>query len=86
MQIHGANDLASKSQGSSDFNIVKPKEEVTYSYKHDIKVRCICGIASNTLASNTQSMLKVYVKYFVLKLLNVQIIRCAVRKALVHLA
>lgn len=85
MQINGANDLASKSHGSSDFNIVKPKEEVAYSYKHDVKVRCICGIASNTLASNAQSLLKVFVKCFVLKLLNVQIIRCAMRKAHVHL-
>ncbi|XP_072985592.1 E3 SUMO-protein ligase SIZ1-like isoform X1 [Typha latifolia] len=48
MQVHGATDLASKSHSGSDFNHVKPKEEV-----EDYKVRCICGSSLMT-----ESMIK----------------------------
>ncbi|KAL1558124.1 SUMO ligase siz1 [Salvia divinorum] len=52
MQISGAPDLASKSQGISHGTKVKPKEEIVDSYHMD-KIRCICG---STLP--TDSMIK----------------------------
>ncbi|KAK6144430.1 hypothetical protein DH2020_021250 [Rehmannia glutinosa] len=42
MQVSGAADLASKSQGFSDSKNVKHKEEVVDSYQMD-KIRCPCG-------------------------------------------
>ncbi|KAI3461455.1 hypothetical protein Pfo_018118 [Paulownia fortunei] len=42
MQVSGAADLASKSQGFSDSTNVKLKEEIVDSYQMD-KIRCLCG-------------------------------------------
>ncbi|KAL7085043.1 hypothetical protein ACP275_14G258300 [Erythranthe tilingii] len=42
MQVPGAADLASKSQGLSDSTTVIPKEEIVDSYQMD-KIRCLCG-------------------------------------------
>lgn len=53
MQISGAPDLASKSQGISDGTKAKPKEEIVDSHHMD-KIRCICG---STLP--TDSMIQV---------------------------
>lgn len=53
MQISGAADLASKSQGFSDSTTVKPKEEIVDSY-HMEKIRCVCGSSLPT-----DSMIKV---------------------------
>ncbi|XP_038980199.1 E3 SUMO-protein ligase SIZ1-like isoform X2 [Phoenix dactylifera] len=53
MQVHGATDLASKSHSGSDFNHVKPKEEMDVSYQLDMRVRCLCG--SSLI---TESMIK----------------------------
>ncbi|XP_057781763.1 E3 SUMO-protein ligase SIZ1-like isoform X2 [Salvia miltiorrhiza] len=52
MQISGAPDLASKSQGLSDGTKVKPKEEIVDSNHRDT-IRCLCG---NSLP--TDSMIK----------------------------
>ncbi|XP_008789064.3 E3 SUMO-protein ligase SIZ1 [Phoenix dactylifera] len=53
MQVHGATDLASKSHSGSDFNHMKPKEEMDDSYQLDMNVRCLCG--SSLI---TESMIK----------------------------
>lgn len=42
MQVSGATDLASKSTSTTDFNQVKPKEEID-DYCLEMKVRCLCG-------------------------------------------
>ncbi|XP_073113339.1 E3 SUMO-protein ligase SIZ1 isoform X1 [Elaeis guineensis] len=47
-QVHGTTDLASKSHSASDFNHVKPKEEMDVSYQLDTKVRCLCASPSFT--------------------------------------
>lgn len=52
-KMSGATDLASKIQGGSDINNVKPKEEVDDSYHLDMKIRCPCA---STLV--TESMIK----------------------------
>lgn len=62
MQISGAADLASKSQGFSDSTTVKPKEEIVDSYHMD-KIRCICGSSLPTdsmIKVSTVCLLKVY--------------------------
>nr|CAD1839803.1 unnamed protein product [Ananas comosus var. bracteatus] len=43
MQVPGATDLASKSHSSSDFNPLRPKDEIDDSYQLNGKVRCLCG-------------------------------------------
>lgn len=57
MQVSGASELASKSQGFSDSTNVKPKEEIVDSYHMD-KIRCLCG---NSLP--TDSMIKVHIHF-----------------------
>ncbi|WOL01918.1 E3 SUMO-protein ligase [Canna indica] len=47
MQVPGATELASKSHSGSEFNHVKPKEEID-SYKTEMKVRCPCGKSLNS--------------------------------------
>ncbi|XP_038694829.1 E3 SUMO-protein ligase SIZ1-like isoform X1 [Tripterygium wilfordii] len=53
MQVSGATDLASKSQGASDSSNVKVKGEVDDPYQSDTKVRCPCGSSLET-----ESMIK----------------------------
>lgn len=54
MQVSGAPDLASKSQGVSDSSNVKLKEEVVEEPYHLDKIRCPCGSSLQT-----ESMIKV---------------------------
>ncbi|KAF5744685.1 E3 SUMO-protein ligase SIZ1 isoform X1 [Tripterygium wilfordii] len=53
MQVSGATDLASKSQGTSDSSNVKVKGEADDPYQSDTKVRCPCGSSLET-----ESMIK----------------------------
>ncbi|KQK07854.1 E3 SUMO-protein ligase SIZ1 isoform X2 [Brachypodium distachyon] len=43
MQIQCAPDLATRSHSGSDFNHLRPKEEVNDSSQPETKVRCLCG-------------------------------------------
>lgn len=61
MQVSGATELATRSQGVSEgSNVIKPKEEIEDSYQYE-KIRCPCG---STLRND--SMIKVAYIYSLL--------------------
>lgn len=62
MQVSGATDLATKSQGVSETSNIRPKEEAEESYQTE-KIRCPCG---NSLQN--ESMVKVILELFSLSM------------------